>query len=637
MQPRRPTRLWIAVALLGAACSPAPDQIERAGGTAWRSLSLRLGAEPAPAEAVDPARVDAAPGWIDVKIPDFWSLTRRARSEAGWYRARIDLPAELPSDWAVAVDGHWSSLGVYCNGERIGSSDVAERAYPAPLASRGTLLLQLPRAHLHPGTNQILLHYRPLPDEIGGLSWMAVGPRAALARAQKVEILRDQVLPSALLLIGVMSGALVIGLSRYSAIPGVAWLGAAAVLWCLSSLLAPLAPHPGSPGGWLTSLAAHAFVPCAAVGLHRSLGIVRRGVETFFVASLVLGAIGRALAPPLLVPVADNLWWSVNLGIAVYMIPLGVRSARRGLLPAPYLLFAALAILALAGLHDFASMFAGHALLGSGSLVNLTHPLIALAAAGALVTAIARALREARALNLELEQRVEEKRLALAASYARTAELERDRAVAAERERMMRDMHDGTGGQLVSALSLVETGEFRSADLVETLRGALADLRLAIDSLDAGEADLLVLLAQARARLEPRLEPHGVRFAWEVADVPTPPHFGPEQTLHVLRVLQEAVTNVLKHAQAKVITVRTGEATDAAGHPCVWIEIADDGCGMRDDASVRHDGGGRGLRNMRRRASEIGGTLAVSSDASGTRVRLQLPLEPTADPARTPR
>lgn len=620
--------LWIAIALLGAACAPAPGPIEREGGTQWRTLSLRLGADPEPAERIDPVAFDAAPNWIEASVPDFWPLARRARNDAAWYRARVDLPVDPPRDWAVAVDGHWSALAVYCNGERIGFSSAGERSYPASITSRGSLLLPLPPESLRAGSNQILLHYRSLPDEIGAVSWIAVGPREALVREQKLSLLRRQTVPSALLLLGVASGALVIGVSRYSPIPGVAWLGAAAVLWCLANLLAPLAPRPASFGGWITSLAGHAFVPCAAVGLHRTLGIVRRRVEAFFVVTLVAGAIGRALAPPLLVPVADNLWWAVNLGIAIYMVPLGVRSARRGLLPAPYLLFPAIGILALAGLHDFASLFAGRSLLGSGSLVNLTHPLIALTAAGALVTAIARALREARVLNLELEQRVEEKHRELEASYARTAELERDRAVAAERERMMRDMHDGTGGQLVSALSLVETGEFRSEDLAETLRDALADLRLAIDSLDAGEADLLVLLAQARARLEPRLEPHGVRFAWEVEDVPTPSHFGPEQTLHVLRVLQEAVTNVLKHAHAKVIRVRTGQAIDAEGRACVWIEIADDGCGLRDDAAAPRGGGGRGLRNMRRRAAEIGGAIDVSSDASGTRVRLSLPLLP---------
>lgn len=623
--PRHRVRLWLAIALLGAACAP-DSRIDAQRGTEWRTVSRRFGAEVA-APDVDPAAFTAVAGWTDAPLPDYWPLMRRARNAAAWYRADLDLPSDLPDDWAIAVGGHWSSLALYCNGVRIGVSDAAERSYPAAMTSHGRLLIELPRKHLRSGPNQILLHYRPFADEIGSLSRVAVGPRGELASAQRLEMLRDQTLPSALLLLGVASGALVIGFSRYSAIPGVAWLGAAAVLWCLSSLLAPLATRPASAGGWIASVAGHAFVPCAAVGLHRALGIVRPRVEMLLAATLVLGAIGRALVPPLFVPAADNLWWIANLGIAIYMAPLAVRSARRGHLPAPPLLFAATGIFVVAGVADLASLVAGRHLVGSGSMVKMTHPLIALAAVGALVHAITRALREARVLNLELEQRVEEKHRELEASYARTAELERDRAIATERERMMRDMHDGTGGQLVSALSLVETGEFRSADLAETLRGALVDLRLAIDSLDAGEADLLVLLAQARARLEPRLEPHGVRFAWEVEDVPTPSHFGPEQTLHVLRILQEAVTNVLKHAHAQVITVRTGEALTADGRPGVWIEITDDGAGMRDDASTARDGGGRGLRNLRNRAAEIGGTIEVTSDARGTRVRLHMPLE----------
>jgi signal transduction histidine kinase len=62
-------------------------------------------------------------------------------------------------------------------------------------------------------------------------------------------------------------------------------------------------------------------------------------------------------------------------------------------------------------------------------------------------------------LNRELEDRVEEKHRELERNYARLAALERDRAVAEERARLMRDVHDGVGGQLVSTLALVEAGD----------------------------------------------------------------------------------------------------------------------------------------------------------------------------------
>jgi signal transduction histidine kinase len=91
----------------------------------------------------------------------------------------------------------------------------------------------------------------------------------------------------------------------------------------------------------------------------------------------------------------------------------------------------------------------------------------------------------------------------------------------------MRDVHDGVGGQLVSALSLVERGHADANAVAETIRAALEDLRLVIDSMDPLEDDLLSVLGSVRSRLEPRLARHGLRFAWQVADVPPSRDSGP--------------------------------------------------------------------------------------------------------------
>ncbi len=131
----------------------------------------------------------------------------------------------------------------------------------------------------------------------------------------------------------------------------------------------------------------------------------------------------------------------------------------------------------------------------------------------------------------------------------------------------------------------------------------------------------MAALASIRARMEPRLARHGLRFDWRVTDVPRMAGFGPERVLQVLRIVQEAVTNVLKHAGATTITISTGTAPDVAGRPGVVIEIRDDGRGL--------DGGhrqGRGLPNMRRRADALGGTVTIDGSPAGTAVRLWLPL-----------
>ena len=109
---------------------------------------------------------------------------------------------------------------------------------------------------------------------------------------------------------------------------------------------------------------------------------------------------------------------------------------------------------------------------------------------------------------------------------------------------------------------------------------ALDDLRLMIDSLDAIEGDILVVLGMFRSRLEPRLMAQNIKFDWQVTDLPAVPNLSPHEVLQILRILQEAVTNVIKHANADVITVKTlytgGE--DDAG--VVSIEVRDNGKGI---------------------------------------------------------
>jgi signal transduction histidine kinase len=154
----------------------------------------------------------------------------------------------------------------------------------------------------------------------------------------------------------------------------------------------------------------------------------------------------------------------------------------------------------------------------------------------------------------------------------------------------------------------------------EALRDALDDLRLVIDSLDPGEQDLLTVLGMVRARLEPRLAQHGLRFQWRVVEVPPLPGFGPDMALQVMRIVQEAITNVVKHARASRITIRTGEAPGPGGRAGVFVEIVDDGNGM-----AAHPVPGRGLVGMRRRAARLGGVVAIDAMDRGTRVRLWLP------------
>ena len=628
MSPLFSARMLGATAVaLAFACSGSPDAPPDGPVVKIESLELRFGGSPAmrsDGTRFDARALDALGGFRSVPLPDYWSLGRRRRGVEGWYRARFEVVG-VPANWGVAVDGTWASLQLFVNGERLVDATAADRPAQIPLLAAARVLVPLPRSLLREGPNEVALRFATRPDEIGNLHSLSVGPTPTLATMQRHATLWMATLPNLLALVGLACALLVLMLSRWSMMPGTFSLGLGATLWSSAALLAPLASSPSSLFGSVIATAAHAFPPFIALGFLYALGLRRTRVEAALIGSIIVGAAVHALVAPVWIPVVDNLWWIVDAAIGLFVLRLAVAAVRRNALPVPHLLLGTAFIVVGAGILDLAGLFVGRSLLGF-SLFAAASPLIGLATAAGLVVSLARALDAAQRLNIGLERRVEDKHRELDASYARTAILERDRAIAGERERMMRDMHDGTGGQLVSALAMVEGGDVPRDAVAEALREALTDLRLMIDSLEPGEPDLLALLAHARARLEPRLERHGLRFAWEVEDVPAPDRFGPEQSLHLMRVFQEAVTNAVKHARATTISVRTGTARDTRGRDCAYVEVADDGCGFSGAQNGATGTPGRGLRNMRGRAEELGGQLVVSSVAQGTAVRLLLPL-----------
>ena len=218
-------------------------------------------------------------------------------------------------------------------------------------------------------------------------------------------------------------------------------------------------------------------------------------------------------------------------------------------------------------------------------------------------------------LNQELEGRVEDKARELEENYQQRRELERERTLSQERERLMRDMHDGLGGQLIQALAMSEK-ESAPDELRASLQQALIDLRMIVDSIAPEQDDLVSLLASFRHRSKRIWDKSGVRLHWDMTDVPIT-SLGPERSLNVLRIVQEASTNALRHSQAKNLTISTKTFDDE-----VCVDIIDDGNGF-DPHSVDT---GFGLANMRRRAEEADLELAIESSAQGTRVTLCIPV-----------
>jgi signal transduction histidine kinase len=184
------------------------------------------------------------------------------------------------------------------------------------------------------------------------------------------------------------------------------------------------------------------------------------------------------------------------------------------------------------------------------------------------------------------------------------------------------ELHDGVGGQLVAMLAMMENRSSNTEEIKDAVRAALDDLRLMIDSLDSIEGDIPVVLGMFRSRIEPRLAAQNIRFDWRVTDLPSVPDIGPHQVLQILRILQESVTNIIKHADADVVTVKTDYTPGDIGTGIISIEVKDNGKGLGSKPSTS----GHGMETMSRRAQELGGSVAMQSDSDGTAILLTIPV-----------
>lgn len=254
---------------------------------------------------------------------------------------------------------------------------------------------------------------------------------------------------------------------------------------------------------------------------------------------------------------------------------------------------------------------------------RLSYSAMLVAIGAGLTWRFARALNRVDGFAAHLAIQLREAEEKLKASFAREQERERAAALARERTRLMRDLHDGLGGQLVSIVALSERNT-ESAGIGDAARAALKDLRLVIDSMDDIGGDLMLALASWRDRAAAQLRPHDIVLDWRAVPpgLPVYPELRPWHVIQIIRILDEAVTNAVKHARARHIGVKIETAAGAGGeHGC--ITITDDGKGFAVEGERQR--ASRGLANMKNRAARCGAELELSSGDGGTTVRLQLP------------
>jgi signal transduction histidine kinase len=203
-----------------------------------------------------------------------------------------------------------------------------------------------------------------------------------------------------------------------------------------------------------------------------------------------------------------------------------------------------------------------------------------------------------------------------------------------ERRRLARELHDSLGQEL-SAVKMISEGIQADPQLTPTSRRAAEEMSSLVDHSIQQVRSISYLLhpplldeVGLRSALEWYAEGLTKRSGISISIRLEPPEFprlAPEIEMTVFRIVQEALTNVFRHAGAQKAVVSVGLKDNQ-----VFTTICDDGKGIDSIVSdLRPEGLGVGISGMKQRVKEFGGTLRLQNQSPGTTLEAVIPAAPS--------
>ena len=605
--------LWLPGGVLADTCAP-------------RILAVQS------APALDGAR--PLTGWVGVTLPDVWSRRWPAHGDSGWYRIDWERSCTNGEPVALGIDGISVAGEVYNNGDLLWRDaflvEPLSRSWNVPR------WWVLPESGLQPGVNTVWVRAVG-PAALGpGLRAVRLGDASTVAAQHYRTEWRQRTLYLINAVLCGMAGALfsVVWTLRRNTPAGAAygWFGLMALTW-LAYLTTYLA-YTQWP--WPDALARSRFSMVALVGyvLSACLFTLRFGGQRLPRTERMLWALA-ALGAGTAVFVPDDvagLWfgrvWQGAMWVFMFNClqfqwhawrprPEG-RKQLHMLLALCWLAVMALTVTTLIPGVDRWNVARNWAAFSGLLVISLVMLLLG--------AQLMQRVRSVERFNRALEQGVAEARAQLAQALARehTRALEHTRLQ--ERIQLAHDLHDGLGGSLIRSIALVEQApqplpNERVLSLLKMLRD---DLRQVIDQGSSAGAQVPATPVQWAAPLRHRftriLDEMGVTSLWDM-----PPHWQGRpsalQCLGLTRLVEEALSNTIKHSRARQVRVQCTQPQGGA----LCLRIEDDGVGF-DVEAVRHAGLSVGMRSMMARAERIGGALEVVSSSAGTKLTVKLAL-----------
>lgn len=548
-------------------------------------------------------------------------LPHTTRHVTAWYRVEFDVEASKNDLlWAVYLPYLYRGGRLFLNGTPLAA--IQETSPQLVIRWERPHLVSIPAPSLRPGVNQLLIRIPATAVAPDHMPLLQIGPYLELLPVYESRLFWVATMPQFTVLSCLIVGLLALFIwwrRPEETLYGL--FGAASVLWGIRTLTFVIEVLPsaawhawraiyhGATGGFVVLMLL--FTMCLA-------GIGYSRLKWWLFAYWALGPV------VFLATGGDESmvtkWWAGGLlPIGVAVVGISVWAAFRQRTTAVTVLCAALTLAVLAGLHDYLiatsspivrALAPGHAA-DRIFLLHYAADIVLVVMGGLLSARFVGTLQALAQLNRTLELRVAEREHTLSANYERLRQLERQHAAGEERQQIMRDLHDGLGSQLFLTLSRAEGGQIDQQEMVQALRECIADMRLTLEAMSPESNDFLQAWGNFRFRWQHLLEASGLTCTWDMDASGDGFDLSPHATLQLLRIVQEALTNVLKHARAQAVSIRLRMEEQT-----LTIEVADDGRGL-DNANLR---GGHGLNNMRARALHIGARIEITDRHPGVRV-----------------
>ncbi len=559
---------------------------------------------------------DAAP-WLHVHLPHRWKDTHPGFEGSMWYRFRVTLPATPQASWAIYLPRVVMNAQVWVNGVALdytGSmADPVTRHWYVPL------LFNVPSNLWKPGDNLIHVRVASGYQARNGLAPIQIGPVDQVASIYQhrkwTQVDGVQIAHVAMITLGLVMVTVWLRDRSQSAF---GFMGASALFWGVSTLML-ISPTPFFDlRVWerLSYTATVWYQLALTAFFFRFTERPWPWVESFVITLMVLLPAYYVFFPRFEI---TALVFALIYALALTGMVAAIGHVLRARRPDGAWLVLGCGLLVPAGAHDV--------MVQIGSLpfdevywLPAAGPVMIACTFMILVGDYARSRQALADLNAGLASRVTEREQALRESFERLAALESAQAVSAERSRILKDMHDGVGAHLTSALrqlTATPQGEVDVPLVTQTLRDSLDQLKLSIDAMSLQPGDVVGLLASWRFRLTPRLKAAGLELVWDVDDLPPWPPGQPPVLRQLQYILFEGLSNVLQHSGATRLVLSARVFDDH-----LRLSLIDNGRGWHTSPKAS----GHGLQTMQGRASLIGARLEfLVPTQGGLELRLSLP------------